>query len=277
VGTWGVGLYSSDDAMDLRSSLAAVCRLPYDGDQLVELLSELNPDASDPTQEGHTTFWLVVADQFRKRGIRSEARGRALEIISKGTDLAVLTKLGMGASDLRKRQRVLDELAGELRSPSVDKPRKTLKKPQPILFGAGEVLAFRIDQRGNCYNPFERDPVFANFKPVGWDGCLILASGLALEYLAWYQVARTRAPWKERPTLEEVMGRIDSEAWKVGTISKSHAARVGLERLGITAPPKVAAPSRKHTVWITAQDISAADHLSRWRDPKVPIELESPP
>ena len=89
MGAWGAGLYANDDALDLRSSLAAVCRLPYDGDQLVELLSRLNPDSHDATCEGHSTFWLVIADQFHKRGIRSVARERALACVFRsdpGTD-----------------------------------------------------------------------------------------------------------------------------------------------------------------------------------------------
>ncbi|HXJ20632.1 MAG TPA: hypothetical protein VMT03_10395 [Polyangia bacterium] len=100
MGTWGVSLYCSDDALDLRTSIRAVCRLPYNGDELVGLLVDLNSDAPDPGKEGHSTFWLVVADQFQRRGIRSLARRRALEIIADGTDLSMLAKLGMADADL---------------------------------------------------------------------------------------------------------------------------------------------------------------------------------
>jgi hypothetical protein len=274
MGTWGVGLYAGDDALDLRSSISAVCHLPYGGDQLVELLAELNPEASDPAKEGHSTFWLVVADQLHRRGIRSVARGRALDIIVSGADLEMLAKLGMTDADLRKRRRMLDELATELRSEPPAKPRKTLKKPQPLLFGAGDVLAFRIDRRGNCYNPYQTDPVLANFKPVGWDGTVIVGSGHALEYLAWYAVAPTSVPFKDRPTLEQVMARIQLAKAKVGTLSKSHVARIGLERLGTAVTPKLVPPSRKYLVSVTAQGICASNHLSRWGDPAKPVELK---
>ena len=97
------------------------------------------------------------------------------------------------------------------------------------------------------------DPVLANFKPVGWDGCVIVASGLALKYLAWYQVAPTTAPWKERPTLQEVVASLELGRTRVGTMPKSHVARIGLEPLGTSEPPKVTAPSSEHLVWVTAQ------------------------
>ena len=273
MGTWGVGVYSNDDAQDLRTAIRAVCQLPYGGDELIELLAELNPEVRDPKNEGHATFWLVVADQFQRRGIRSLARERALEIIAAGTDLAMLAALGMTDADLRKRERLLAALADELQSPPPDKPRKTLKKPQPVLFGAGDVLAYRIDDSGNCRNPYLTDPVLANFTPVGWDGCVIVASGLALEYLSWYQIAPTRAPWHDRPTLAQVVARITPARAAVGTMSKSHVARMGLELLGNSEPPKVPFPSKGLLVSTTAQDIGAANVLSRWLgERKVNIE-----
>jgi hypothetical protein len=72
MGTWGVGLYAGDFAMDLRSTISAVARLPVDSDNLIEILCESEPTAaSNPDDEDHTTFWLVIADQFAKRGIVS--------------------------------------------------------------------------------------------------------------------------------------------------------------------------------------------------------------
>ena len=35
MGRWGTGLYSGDFAMDLRSTIRAVARLPFSADRLV--------------------------------------------------------------------------------------------------------------------------------------------------------------------------------------------------------------------------------------------------
>ncbi len=107
MGTWGTGLYSDDFASDLRTSVAAICRLPFKGEQIVELLADLNPEARNPHGEGFTTFWLVVADQLHRRGIRSPAQERAIDIIAKRTNLEELAKLGMTGSDLKAREREL--------------------------------------------------------------------------------------------------------------------------------------------------------------------------
>jgi hypothetical protein len=78
--------------MDLRSTIRAVSRLPFVSDQLVEILCDSEPGAAkDSTGEDHTTFWLVVADQFARRGIVSDrVRNKALEIINHGLDLSAL-------------------------------------------------------------------------------------------------------------------------------------------------------------------------------------------
>ena len=68
--------------------MGAVLRLPFDPDRLSETLCETEPAAArDPTDEDHTTFWLVAADQFAKRGIISvHVREQALSIIDSGAD-----------------------------------------------------------------------------------------------------------------------------------------------------------------------------------------------
>ncbi len=62
----------------------------------MDILSGIEPTAANnPDDEEHTTFWLVLADQFAKRGIACErVRDKALRIIDDGADLAILAKLG---------------------------------------------------------------------------------------------------------------------------------------------------------------------------------------
>jgi hypothetical protein len=40
VGAWGVGLYSSDRAADLRATIKSVLRLPFDEDRIVDILRD---------------------------------------------------------------------------------------------------------------------------------------------------------------------------------------------------------------------------------------------
>src|SRR5580704_1453960 len=112
MGTWGIGLYSSDFASDLRSCMKAVARLPFDPDRLLDTIIRTEPlaagDASDPD---HTVFWLTVADQYAKLGIDCPtACDRALGIIADGADLAAMAALGMDGKSLAKRRDMLENI-----------------------------------------------------------------------------------------------------------------------------------------------------------------------
>jgi hypothetical protein len=133
--------------MDFCSTISAVSRLPFDAEKLVDILSATSPTAANnPDDEDHTTFWLVVADQLAKRAIvRDRARDKALGIIESGIDIAMLEKLGMNPSDLRKRRKALEEVRVRITTPPVSsRPRPVLKKPQAFLMDVGDVLVYPI-------------------------------------------------------------------------------------------------------------------------------------
>lgn len=174
MGVFGTSLYSGDFAMDLRSTVAAVLRLPFEPDKLVDILRGTEPSAADnPSNEDHTTFWLVVADQFAKRAIACDrVRRKALAIVDGGEDIVMLEKLGMKTGDLRKRRRMLDELRTRIVTAATkSKPRAVLQKPQPLLMEIGDVLVYPTCE-GENINPYYRskeENVHSTKKgPVPW-------------------------------------------------------------------------------------------------------------
>src|SRR5690242_12935306 len=114
MGAWSTGLYGNDFAMDLRSAIGAVVRLPFEPDRLIELLADTEPGAANSASDpDHATFWLVVADQFAKRDIVApRVREKAFRLIdSAAADAAAL---GMPPADVRKRVKALEELRTRL-------------------------------------------------------------------------------------------------------------------------------------------------------------------
>jgi hypothetical protein len=155
MGVFGAGLYSADFAMDLRSATSAVVRLPFDTDKLVDILCDTEPSiANKPDDEDHNTFWLVIADQFAKRSIVCDrVRAKALGIIDSGADIAMHEKGGMNPSDLRKRQKMLEEVRKRTPRLCERAPRPVLKKPQALLMDVGDVFVYPTF-RGRCINPY---------------------------------------------------------------------------------------------------------------------------
>src|SRR5207302_10371532 len=206
MGAWGAGLYSSDMAADMAAVIKSALRLPFDEDRIVEILSDgERRAASHPNNEDHSTFWLVLADQFEKRGVaHAPTRDKAIAIIDRGDDLMMMEKLGMKPADLRKRGAKLAELRARLAAaPRASKPRATITAPEPYILEVGVLYACPV--RGGNINPrggkknFDGSPWIAD----GWRQFVILNRGRAFDYLAWYHPLVCRKPVPEKPRLAD--------------------------------------------------------------------------
>jgi hypothetical protein len=218
MGTWGAALYSGDFAMDLRATIGAVVRLPFDPDRLVDILCETETAAAhDPHNEDHTTFWLVLADQFVKRGMSSDrVRETALGIIAAADDIAMLEQRGMKPADIRKRRRLLDELRARIVATPVDKPRTVLKKPQPLLMDRGDVIVYPTCD-GRCINPYLGSKALntrytkdgpAPWMQNGWAAAVIIDCGRAFDFLSWYRSLTIASARPQKPTLDSLRRRL---------------------------------------------------------------------
>jgi hypothetical protein len=269
MGAWGIGLYSSDFAADLRTLIGAVARLPFEPDKLLAILRESEPEAADhPDDPDHSNFWLTAADQFARRGIDCEAaRDRALAIIDGRVDLAIMAGLGMAGKDLEKRGRMLEELRARLeKPPAADKPRAVLKSPQPLLMEAGDALAFPVSN-GHCINPYfpSKERMVPAWRQDGWGALVVAECGHVYGFLAWYRPLVVELAFAKKPRLGDLAG---SRLWylpRAGTCSKNHYRRMELESLGrLTIDPQALArhfPERASPVSDAASDISIANRL----------------
>jgi hypothetical protein len=243
VGVWGAGLYSGDLAMDLRGTIRAVARLPFDSETLVNILCETEPTAANnPEDEGHTTFWLAVADQFAKRGIACDrARDKALAIIESNVDIAMHEKLGMGPTDLRRRRKMLEEVRVRITAPPASGPRAVLKKPKSFLMDVGDILVYPTFG-GRCINPYfasrELDRLGTKapaWRQNGWSAMVIVDRGRAFNFLPWYRPLTIWMATVQKPTLDELRGEMLWRLAGAGTCSAVHFKRMEFEKIGALA------------------------------------------
>ena len=244
MGVWATGLYSGDFALDLRGTIAAVAKLPFDSDRLLEILCESERGAADRVDDpDHTTFWLVVADQFAKRGIDSKrVKETALEIIDSGSDLRALERLGMHPPDLRKREKVLGLVRQRIVAP-VGKPgeREVIKVPQPLLMQTGDVLVYPTFG-GRCRNPYavnqDKDRMGSACLPWqidSWAAMVIIDSGRAFDFLAWYRPVVVARAMLEKPNMATLKEDLTWRLTRAGTSTPSHFKRMGIEKIGSIA------------------------------------------
>lgn len=234
MGVWGAGLYSSDFAMDLRAVIAAVVRLPFDGDRLLELLRGLEASAANhPDNEDHATFWLVVADQFAKRGIIcTQAQETARRIIDEGSDIAMLAKLGMGSADLKKRQKMLLAVRHAVTTAAPPaRPRSVLRNPQPLVMGVGDVFVYPTS-RGRCR---EFCPSGVRAAPAwvqdGWNATIIVSAARAFDFLAWYRPLTLASALSEKPDLFRLQSTPSWVLKSPGTCKALDLKRWGMEKI----------------------------------------------
>ena len=245
MGVWGAGLYSGDFALDLRAAVGAVVRLPVDPDRIVEILSGMEPSAAgDPNDEEHATFWLVVADQFARRGIAHEpVRRRALQIIDAGADRTALERLGMRPADIGKRLGILAQLRERIAGPITGGRRRVLAKPQPFLAEIGDVLVYPTCN-GKCINPYLASRAHdrqhtpqgpAPWAQDGWGAIVVIDRGRAFDFLAWYRPVTLAHSTGEKPSLEVLRTELPWRLGAPGTLSASHVRKMELERIGAFA------------------------------------------
>jgi hypothetical protein len=251
MGVWGEGLYANDLAMDLRATIAAVLRLPFDTDKVVDIVCGTQPSAvNNAADEEYAIFWLVMADQFSKRGIACDrVRAKALEILdARG-----------GSAELRTRINT---------PPAAAKPRKVLREPEPLLMHVGDVLVYPTcdGQNINPYLAAGRRP----FSPNGWGAIVMMECGRAFDYLAWYRPATLAETRDAKPTLNGLRGPMLWNLSPPGTCSTSHFRKMELQKIGMLPvdPEKAVAayPVRfRSEVAAAVQDISIANSLKSAR------------
>jgi len=237
MGAWSTGLYSNDYAQDLRRTVAAVARLPFEPGRLLHFLCEAEPSVSnDNTDSDHTTFWLVVADQFVKRGINCpDVREKALAIIEDGADLAAMAALGMDEKAVAKRGLMLGELQTRVsQPPESTKSRAVLKAPQRLLLDVGEVLIYPTCN-STPINPYavgkDWDWVKA-WKQDGWGAFAVADRGLAFGFLAWYWPLIICEAMPSEPTIEGLLGPLQWQTANAGTLTARHYKNLQLQSIG---------------------------------------------
>jgi hypothetical protein len=241
MGAWGGGLYESDFALDLKGTIEAALRAPLSDDEILAELWASHGEGSADVEA--LDYWLVLADQFERRGLRrQDVFERALAIVEAGEDLAALEALDAESKTIAKRRKDTAKLVERLREPRPAKRRRPLNNPEPLLLEPGEALAWPTD-RGNSINPYvPADSLWrlGGFTQDGWGFGIVTEAGHQFHVLAYYAVQVLKWRRAERPS-PELAVHCPRSPWHYGTTRKLHLERSGVERLG-RAPDEAIGP-----------------------------------
>ncbi len=235
MGSWGIGLYQDDSAADVRDMISLLAKLPVSGDRLLEIILDNYQDNVGLNEDGGPTFWLVVADQFERRGIPCRrAFEQALKAIDTGADLRDLEARDAGEKDLKKRAKLLETLAPRFREPRPARPRPSGKRLPPMVVAAGEVYRFPTMQ-DKAFNPYLSSWERFGFKPDGWGAMLIFACGRAFDWFPWFAGSGLTVDATRPPSLDDAIQSRFIAAEQRGSYMvprKRHLERMPMELIG---------------------------------------------
>jgi hypothetical protein len=279
MGAWGGGLYDSDFACDLKGTIKGVLRAPLSDD---EVLAEIWASHGEGAVEADALdYWLVLADQFERQGIRrQDIFERAIAIVEAGEDVAMLDELEAEPKTIAERRKQTTKLLERLRDPRPAKSRRPLRNPQPLLLEPGEALTWPTD-RGNSINPYVAEDMLwklGGFTQDGWGFGIVTEASHHYQVLAYYAVQVLKWRRAERPS-PEFAAHCPRSAPHYGTVKDLHLKRARVERLG-RAPDEALGPAPKPGVArrssrqavlndIGLTDAFALDAWNRWIWPEL--------
>src|SRR5262249_1545427 len=192
----------------------------------------------------HTTFWLVLADQFWRRGIAStRANEKALALIDSGADLTMQRKRGQNEPGLRARARMLAELRAQLTRPPPDNSRPVLRSAQPYAMDVGDAIIYPTCG-GRPRNPYASDPNRLKiYGPKGgrpwlhdgWGAMVIVDRGRAFGFFAWYRPLIVHPVLGSEEPVVSVLGPAPGSVALAGTCTALQFRRMEMRRIGTFA------------------------------------------
>jgi hypothetical protein len=155
MGAWGTGLYSDDDACDVRDAFRDGIADGVPGKEVTDALLEEWAGLADDPEMG-AVLWLALADtQSRLGRLEPRVRERALAAIDEAHDLR---RWAEQPAHMRKRKAVLAQLRERLAGPQPLPRRVQRRFVQTNDWAVGELIAYEL-----------RSGRFAILRVVGHD------------------------------------------------------------------------------------------------------------
>ena len=143
MGTWGIGLYENDTALDVKDQFEEQLRMGKKVEEITDqLLKDFEDIMGDPSEEA--LFWFALADtQWNWGMLLPGVKEHAFYWMEKGGNMEAYQMNGMGTD--AQRRKVLDELRDKLLSPQPPIPKIRKRRLYKCEWNVGDVFAYQLE------------------------------------------------------------------------------------------------------------------------------------
>jgi len=234
MGAWGEGIYDDDEALDIRDIIRLLSKMPASGDRILQILLSEFQRNENLKDDGCPTFWIVVADQFEKKGIYCPKTFElALKAIETGADIEDLRSRGMDTKGLESRLRLTDKLLHRFKSPRPKNPLSKAHKPIPNCVKAGQIYTFPT-MHGMGFNAWFPNWAKAKFEPDGWGALIIIQVGQVFDWFPYCAYTPLVVCADRKTSFDDVLNSktLFSNGVAYCLPQRSHLRKMGMEPLG---------------------------------------------
>ena len=215
MGTWGTGISSNDEYMDVYSEIMDGFNKGVPIQTVIDnILNKYESEFEGDCDSLHNLYFATAFASWECGYYHKKLYNRVKEIVKSGSDIECWRELQASFSDLKKREKVLTAFLDKISTPKAKPKRPKLIKFKPALFEKGDVLAIR-------------------FESGHYSGAVVLENLVENDELGINLILKAYLSKTAKPTVREIFSaRIYDYAWYSALQSRKYIKQV--EKIGKT-------------------------------------------
>ena len=170
MGTWGTGISSNDTFADIYDEFFDLYNDGLSVKEISEELINLNWETLDIPEDANNFWFALALSQWECKELDENLFKRVQHIINSKSDLIIWKESGASSSDLKKREKVLENFLEKLKSEKKNAKKRKRKIFINSIFKKGDCLTYLMEN-GNYGGAFvltdeENSEVGVNFIAI---------------------------------------------------------------------------------------------------------------
>ncbi len=244
MGTWGTGISSNDDFMDVYGEIMDNFNKGISIKTVIQNIIKKYEDAFEDDENSLHNLYFAAAYAAWECGLYDNPLYQKVkEIIKSGSDIDCWRELGASEIDLKKREKVLLSFLEKLSIPKENPKKPKPIKYKPTLFEKGDVLSIQLDDGS-------------------YSGGVVLENIKSSEEFGSNFIVKAYMNSLEKPTVKEILSsKVYSYAWYISVQYRKYIKRIDkIGNVEIKYVYNSEGVGTTHSGWITLVSANNQNH-----------------